>query len=437
MGHKGDDEKTYYLEAPIQMVDETEDMKRVVASVIDLPIGEDKQPDLLYFTALFASSGANLNHAYFFPSELVAARNTIANKAVDIEHDEEEIVGHLYDWKFVDKNNEAIDVDSLLAQSDDEIDTLGMDIIVAGVVYKTRFKTLSKEVQENKWCVSLETFYEDYDIKVGDTCLKRQEAESLGLTLKELGKSVRIVKNNYEMCCGEVKKVLRNLLFSGCGFVKHPANTTSFVLETSNVNDEDPIIINIVDDTTSGKIEGSINADTDEDTSFKVQLPEHIVEKISNETEKSQVVNLKLKDGTLFENIGLEEMNCVVLPKDVATSEIEDIEFSEVSVQVENADIDTIDIRKNTSVGICVNYKRFVHNASGGIVHNDWCSLYATECASFSRDVTDPDCLKNVVRNKATAYINYLFDKYEENSRIAELMDELLNNLSIVSIFKV
>jgi hypothetical protein len=85
-------ENKFYLEADIKIEKETSILKEKASKVIDLPEGEDKQPDLQYFSAVFVSSGENLNHAYFMPSELVLAENTIVNKALDIEHQESQII---------------------------------------------------------------------------------------------------------------------------------------------------------------------------------------------------------------------------------------------------------------------------------------------------------------------------------------------------------
>ena len=77
--------KMMYLEANIELLEETTARRERASAIIDLPQGKDKQPDLQYFSAIFVSSGENLNHAYFMPSELVKAEGTIVNKALDIK----------------------------------------------------------------------------------------------------------------------------------------------------------------------------------------------------------------------------------------------------------------------------------------------------------------------------------------------------------------
>ena len=96
--------KKFYLEAAIEVQEETDELREAASSAIKLPSSAEKQPDLLYFTAIFVSTGANLNGAHFKSSELILGEKTIINKALDVEHKEEEIIGHLYDRAFVTKD---------------------------------------------------------------------------------------------------------------------------------------------------------------------------------------------------------------------------------------------------------------------------------------------------------------------------------------------
>lgn len=109
------DKKSILLEADIKVEKETASLRETAASIINLPKDSDKQIDLLYFSAIFVSSGENLNHAYFMPSELVKAEGTIINKALDVEHKEEEIIGHIYERAFMDKEGNPLDLTELSA----------------------------------------------------------------------------------------------------------------------------------------------------------------------------------------------------------------------------------------------------------------------------------------------------------------------------------
>ena len=97
----------FYLEADIKLVEKTEARQKAFAAVIELPRNEAKQPDLQYFSAIFVSAGTNLNGAHFLPSELVKAEDTIVSKALDVEHKEEDIIGHIYDRVFISNKGAA------------------------------------------------------------------------------------------------------------------------------------------------------------------------------------------------------------------------------------------------------------------------------------------------------------------------------------------
>jgi hypothetical protein len=86
----------------------------------------------------------------------------------------------------------------------------------------------------------METYFQDYDVKIGDLILSKKEAEALGLASDEvLGRVARILKKGKEMAKGEIARVLRGLMFSGCGLVKNPANPRSVILETAKKKELD------------------------------------------------------------------------------------------------------------------------------------------------------------------------------------------------------
>ena len=369
------DNNKFYLEADIEIQEETEDMRKAVASVIKLPKDKDKQPDLLYFTAIFVSSGVNLNHAYFQPSELIKAEGTIVNKAFDIEHKEEDIVGHIYDRAFTDAEGKLLDLKEASSKDDASINKQDMHIVIAGIMYKHRFPELATEVSDGDWKVSMETYYRDYDVKIGNLIISRNEAEALGIASDEsmVGKLAKVIKDKVEIASGTIDRVLRDLVFSGCGFVKKPANPPSIILETAS--EEEAKKEEMVDDSV-------IVLDYD-----------------------------KLKD--------------------------EDIEISsDINVTSTDIEEDTKEestLVHNDTVGICVSYKKEVIDSTfkdgrSNILHSNWCTLYEESCTSFSRDTTDPKCLRNEVRRAVSSLIE---DLNEDRNR-KDKRKKLLKNLSTV-----
>jgi hypothetical protein len=347
-------DKKYYLEAELKLRKETKERKEKASQVIELPTEHEKQPDLLYFSAIFVSTGENLNHAYFLGSELISAEGTIVNKALDVEHSEDEIIGHIYERAYTDKEGKPLDLKELASLETASQDGKEMHIAIAGIIYKNRFPNIAQEVADNKWKVSMECYYKDYDVKVGDLVLERREAEALGLASDDsvVGKLAKVIKGGKEIAEGAITRVLRGICFSGCGIVKNPANPPSVIMETANNKDK----------TKSDEV---IILDYDE-------LEEESNNLTSNKIEEA-------RDGNL-----------------------------------------------DDSVGICVNFKRRILDKDGSETASDWCSAYETKCTSFSRDTTDPDCLRNrELQSIVASYLEEALDWKEQDRRSKELLGGL------------
>lgn len=358
------------LEAEIEILEETDELMKEAAAIVDFP--KNKTPDMLFFSGCFVSSGENLNHAYFLPSEMTKARHTIDNKALDIEHEEENIVGHIYSSAFFDQDGNKLDPEELAELEPKVLDKMNVDVMIAGIIYKSRFPKLAEEVAKGKWKLSMETYYQNYDVKVGDLIMSRKEAEMMGLASADvLGKVAKIIKKGKELAAGSVARVLRELLFSGCGLVKQPANPRSLIFETAKNKSKDEIIIDL----------------DNEDSMKKTKYLVSSNDKDSDDTTKS----------------GTDD---------------------------ESAGIDRYDIRKQTSVGICVSYKKYVYaNEPAGpdtdIIHENWCALYESECTSFGHDVTDPNCLRRQAEQVAKRITELRMADAKEKDKRGKLLQAL------------
>jgi rubrerythrin len=219
-------ENKIQLIAPI--VTEGNEFKEL-ASVLCLPDEKKRQVDLQYFTAVFVSSGGNLNYAYFLPSELLKARDSISQKAVDLEHMDRDVVGHIYDKAFVTASKME-PIDPREALKDPDVEKMDIHTLIAGVIYSNRFPEVSQEIKMGHWKVSMECFYDSFDLKIGNVIIPKKEAEALGYA-EFVGKPVIVKSEGKEVCSDMMYRVLRGILFTGCGFVKNPANPPSVILE--------------------------------------------------------------------------------------------------------------------------------------------------------------------------------------------------------------
>lgn len=351
--------KPITLEADIKLVDETEELIKTVASVVEFP--ENKTPDLLFFSGIFITSGANLNKAYFMPSELVKAAPSIDHKALDIEHAEDEIVGHIYSSRFVNKSGAELDLKDLASMNESQLDSMDVEVVIAGILYKSRFPQVAEEVANGKWKLSMETYFQSYDIKIGNVIMSRKEAEALGIAAETiLGKMAKVLEKGKEIAEGEVLRVLRGLLFSGCGLVKNPANPRSIILETAKKDEIEDDIEIVVD---------------------------------------------------------LDNLDDSQTAKDKGEMDIADVRVPTI-------------IREKDDVGICVSYKKRVIDATFEgpdvkVLHENWCTKYEKGCTSFSRDVTDPNCLIHKVEEEIKLYANERLEELNSKDKRATLLSGL------------
>lgn len=238
----------FYLTASIKPEEETPELKREAASVIKLPDGVEQQPDLGYFSAILVSTGTNLNGAHFMGSELLKAADTVNNKALDLEHTESEVLGFIMNSKFSDVENNPLDLQELAKLETASLDTKDMHIHIACVMFKARFPELYKDIKGGKYAVSMECYYQNFDIKVGDTIIPKEAAMSVGIDINDdsiYGRSAKIVKDGKEIASGKLVRVLRGICFSGVGIVENPANPASVILEAASVNTDDTLIIDM------------------------------------------------------------------------------------------------------------------------------------------------------------------------------------------------
>jgi hypothetical protein len=343
-------EEKFYLESKIEILEETDELRQEVSSVIKLPDEKDRQIDLQYFSAVFVSSGENLNHAFFLPSELVVAKDTIAAKALDVEHEENEIIGHLYDYAFTDKDGKHVEVKELASKETSDLDKEDVHIVVAGVIYKNRFPSIADEVASGKWKVSMECYYQGYDVKVGDLIISKKEAEMLGFASDKdkdfFGRAAKVIKQGIEIAEGTVTRVLRNICFSGCGIVKNPANPPSVILETASEQQAKEVLILDYD-----KAENKVTSTNIEDDNNKGK--------------------------------GDKEM-------------------------AEGDDVDSTFKGPNTNV-----------------LHQNWCALFETACTSFSRDTTDPNCLRTKARSEAKVCVDRFMKSRAEKDKRSGLVKDI------------
>ena len=233
--------------APVPSLEDNNDLQDILAQNISdaklhvalRSIAENKdQIDLYYIKSVLVSTGWNKNDDVFDPQELWDARNTPEDKPFNFMHDEKDIIGHITANEVVDFQGNPIDASLEAAPKE-------FNILTSAVIYtewsdieqKQRLTQIVAEIEENKWFVSMECLFPNFDYALknakGETKVVRREEASAFLT-----KHLRSYGGTGKYDDYQVGRLLRNLSFSGKGLVSKPANPRSIILEGNDFFDE-------------------------------------------------------------------------------------------------------------------------------------------------------------------------------------------------------
>lgn len=208
----------------------TEIARQKVAASLGL-LQNEPDKGLFPVKSVLVSTNWNKNDDVFGKEETWAARRTPANKPTNIEHDEEQIVGHIRDTWAVNNDGEMINDDVVI---DDLPDSF--HICTASVVYKNwdstenqvRADNLIQEIQSGEKFVSMECLFSGFDYAVvdpeGKFFVVGRNEESAFLT-----KHLRAYGGTGEFNNHKVGRFLKQIEFSGKGYVNKPANPNSVI----------------------------------------------------------------------------------------------------------------------------------------------------------------------------------------------------------------
>lgn len=198
---------------------------------------EDK--DLYYTQSILVSTSWNKNDDIFDKAEVWAARNTPEDKPTNLEHDESIIVGHI-------TSNWPITVDGELMEENTTIENLPdkFHILTGSVIYtgftddtlKNRTAQLINEIKSGNKYVSMECFFSGFDYGVIDKTTAEYKILPRNNETAFLTKHLRAYGGLGEHQNYKIGRVLRNITFSGKGFVSKPANPDSVIFTEDSIN---------------------------------------------------------------------------------------------------------------------------------------------------------------------------------------------------------
>ena len=187
--------------------------------------------DLYYTQSILVTTSWNKNDDIFDPKEVWIAKDTPQHKPTNLEHNESAIVGHI-------TSNWPIDDDGNLIESLDENNLPNkFHILTGSVIYRgytepdlrERANTLINEIETGNKYVSMECFFKSFDYGLinkanGSYHILPRNEETAFLT-----KHLRAYGGQGEHQNYKIGRVLRQITFSGKGFVNKPANPESII----------------------------------------------------------------------------------------------------------------------------------------------------------------------------------------------------------------
>lgn len=197
--------------------------------------------DLYYVQSILVSSNWNKNDDIFDKGEVWLARNTPEDKPTNLEHDEATIIGHI-------TSNWPITEDGVLIDEDTPLDSLPKKyhILTGSVIYrafsnpdlKDRAEKLISEIENGQKYVSMECLFNGFDYGLVNASTGEYKVLARNDNTAYLTKHLRAYGGSGEHEGYKVGRVLRNITFSGKGFVDKPANPDSIIFTKKTLHSE-------------------------------------------------------------------------------------------------------------------------------------------------------------------------------------------------------
>jgi hypothetical protein len=190
------------------------------------------QMDLHYLKSILVTTGWNKNDDVFDKAEVWTARNTPSDKPFNYEHDQKQIIGHITGSKVIDEDGndvaEGVSVDELPKK---------FHILTSAVLYKfwedpkkqEEMNDIISGIANNKWFVSMEALFNNFDYAMDDGVAAKVIARNEKTAF--LTKHLRAYGGNGVFNNVKIGRVLKNIVFSGKGLVRKPANPESIIFD--------------------------------------------------------------------------------------------------------------------------------------------------------------------------------------------------------------
>lgn len=204
--------------------------KHTISDIKSLASINDK--DLYYVQSILVSSSWNKNDDIFDKAEIWLAKNTPEDKPTNLDHDENLIIGHI-------TSNWPITEDGIIIDEKTDMESLPdkFHILTGSVIYKAfsnpelreRSEKLIAEIENGTKYVSMECFFKGFDYGLINNTTGEYKILKRNNDTAYLSKHLRSYGGLGEYDNHKIGRVLRDITFSGKGFVDKPANPDSII----------------------------------------------------------------------------------------------------------------------------------------------------------------------------------------------------------------
>jgi hypothetical protein len=223
------------LAEPVADTGEKQKIKEVksIASVED--------SDLYYVQSILVSSSWNKNDDIFDKVEVWKAKDTPEDKPTNLEHDESVIIGHITaNWP-ITEDGSPIDMDTSYDYLPDKYHIVTGSVIYRGFSnpeLRDRAEKLIAEIESGNKFVSMECFFKGFDYGLINKTNASYQILPRSDKTAHLTKYLRSYGGTGEHDNYKIGRVLRDITFSGKGFVNKPANPDSIIFSQEPISNK-------------------------------------------------------------------------------------------------------------------------------------------------------------------------------------------------------
>ena len=194
--------------------------------------------DLYYVQSILVSSNWNKNDDIFDKAEVWTAKNTPEDKPTNLEHDENSIIGHIVSNWPVTESGEVLAEETKLQDLPDKFHIMTASVIYKGFtdpILRSRSEQLIEEIEAGSKYVSMECFFNNFDYGLINQSTGEYRILNRNNDTAYLTRHLRAYGGTGEFENHKIGRVLRNITFSGKGFVDKPANADSIIFTKKNI----------------------------------------------------------------------------------------------------------------------------------------------------------------------------------------------------------